>query len=773
MSKKYYIIPLLLCLIFSSSYNVYSQYLLKYKNKQDFDKEQVISIIRRVNDHWQSSNPEPGNVFWHTAVYHTGNMAAYSITHDERYLRCSETWAEKNEWEGAKSNDKDAWKYTYGETDDYVLFGDLQVCFQTYIDLYNLQPDERKIARAREVMEYQMSTPNNDYWWWADGLYMVMPVMTKLYKVTGNKLYSDKLYEYFSYSKALMYDNEAGLFYRDAKYVFPKHKTKNGKKDFWSRGNGWVFAGLAKVLQDLPENDLHRNEYIQVFTSMAKALKQSQQAEGYWTRSILDADFAPGYETSGTAFFTYAFLWGINNGILDKVEYSGTVSAAWKYLVNIALQSDGAVGYVQPIGERADQNSHIDERSTADFGVGAFLLAAVEMAHYLETEQSNNDRVYWVNLAYKMAAPVLENMSKGKLSENMQLELSPAWDGRDKRVSYMECFGRLMDGIAPWLALPDDDSNEGQMRKQLREWALVSYANAVNPNSPDYLLWRKEGQPLVDAAYIASSFLRAPKQLWDPLDSLTKQRYVTEFKQLRRIDPPYTNWLLFSATIETFLLSIDAQPDMYRIHSAIRKIEEWYVGDGWYSDGEHFVFNYYNSYVIHPMFVQVLKTLADKNGHSADFVLKQYETALKRMQRFSVILERFISPEGSFPVFGRSMTYRLGVFQPLALLAWNENLPEELPEGQVRAALTAVMKRMFEQEGNFNDKGFLQLGFAGHQTNLADSYTDNGSLYLTSEVFLPLGLPADHSFWTSSPQDWTSKKAWSGKDFPKDHAIGY
>lgn len=389
--------------------------------------------------------------------------------------------------------------------------------------------------------------------------------------------------------------------------------------------------------------------------------------------------------------------------------------------------------------------------------------------------QNDSDRKYWTDLAYKIAAPVLENMSKGELSENMQLELSPTWDGRDKRVSYMEAFGRLMDGIAPWLSLPDDDTEEGRRRKQLREWALKSYTHAVNPDSPDYLLWRNEGQPLVDAAYIASSFLRAPTQLWEPLDSLTKQRYIAEFQQLRRIDPPYTNWLLFSATVETFLLSVDAQYDMYRIHSAIRKIEEWYVGDGWYSDGEHFAFDYYNSFVIQPMYVLTLKTLANKKLHMRDraagFSQKQYETALKRMQRFGIILERFISPEGSFPVFGRSMTYRLGVFQPLSLLAWKENLPDELPEGQVRAALTAVMKRMFSINGNFNEKGFLQLGFAGHQPNLADWYTNNGSLYLTSEVFLPLGLPANHSFWTSPAQDWTNKKAWNGADFPKDHAI--
>jgi hypothetical protein len=382
--------------------------------------------------------------------------------------------------------------------------------------------------------------------------------------------------------------------------------------------------------------------------------------------------------------------------------------------------------------------------------------------------QTVNDRQYWTDLAYKIAAPALSNMSRGELSKNMQLELSPAWDGRDKRVSYMEAFGRLMDGIAPWLALPDDDTAEGKQRKQLREWALKSYAHAVDPGSPDYLLWRNEGQPLVDAAFLASSFLRAPGQLWEPLDSLTKQRYIVEFQQLRRIDTPYNNWLLFSATVETFLFLINAQYDIYRIHSAIRKIEEWYAGDGWYADGEHFAFDYYNSYVIQPMYVQVLSIMANKNRLSTD---KTLAVARKRMQRFGIILERMISPEGAFPVFGRSMTYRLGVFQPLALMAWNENLPAELPEGQVRAALTCVMKRMFAVEGNFNEKGFLQLGFAGHQPQLADSYTNNGSLYLTSEIFLPLGLPDNHPFWTSPAQEWTAKKAWNGNDFPKDHAI--
>lgn len=402
-------------------------------------------------------------------------------------------------------------------------------------------------------------------------------------------------------------------------------------------------------------------------------------------------------------------------------------------------------------------------RSTLFFH--AFILS---LTVYTINAQTISDRRYSADLAYKISEPVLRNMAKGELSKNMQVEVSPTWDGRDKRVTYMEAFGRLMAGIAPWLALPDDNTTEGKQRKQLRDWALQSYTHAVNPNSPDYLLWRKEGQPLVDAAFIAESFIRAPKALWEPLDSLTKKRYIDEFTQLRRVNPPYTNWLLFSATIEAFLMSVDAPYDAYRISSALHKIEEWYVGDGWYSDGEHFAFDYYNSFVIQPMYVETLEICVSKNRLANQ---KQLDTAIKRIQRHAGILERLISPEGTFPAIGRSMTYRMGVFHALAHVAWKEQLSEEFSEGQVRCAMTAVMKRMFSAQGNFNEKGFLTLGFAGHQPNLADWYTNNGSLYLTSLTFLPLGLPANHSFWTSPPEDWTAKKAWSGQDFPKDHAI--
>lgn len=399
------------------------------------------------------------------------------------------------------------------------------------------------------------------------------------------------------------------------------------------------------------------------------------------------------------------------------------------------------------------------------------LLVPLNVSAKKKTEKVKSDRELWAGVLYQMAAPVLSNMSEGKLQENMLVELSPTWDGRDKRVTYMECFGRLMAGLAPWLSLPDDDTAEGIQRKQLREWALKSYAQSVDPESKDYLLWRKEGQPLVDAAYIAESFLRGYDVLWVPLDDLTKQRYIAEFQQLRRVDPPYTNWLLFSSTVECFLKKAGAQTDYYRITSALRKVDEWYVGDGWYSDGEDFAFDYYNSFVIHPMYVECLEVMTN-GGKQNIWNVKggNFPNALKRMQRFGMILERFVSPEGTFPVFGRSITYRTGVLQPLALLSLRGWLPKELPAGQVRAAMTAVIQRMFGDNRNFNAEGYLTLGFNGSQPNISDWYTNNGSLYLASLAFLPLGLPADAPFWTDAPQLWTSKKAWGGEDFPKDHA---
>ena len=382
------------------------------------------------------------------------------------------------------------------------------------------------------------------------------------------------------------------------------------------------------------------------------------------------------------------------------------------------------------------------------------------------------DRDYWVGQAYKMARPVLENMAHGKLQQNMLTEFSPSFDNRNRKVVFMETFGRLMAGIAPWLALPDDGSDEAKQRKQLRDWALASYRNAVDPSSPDYLCWGVSDQNLVDAAYIAESFLRAYDTLWQPLDSLTKRRYFQEFQRLRRIDPPYTNWLLFASTIESFLAKAGGGCDNFRVNMACRKVEEWYVGDGWYADGPAFAFDYYSSYVFHAMYLETLQAMIDAKVNTRIDYNKYFDRALKRAQKYAIILERFISPEGTFPVIGRSTPYRLAAMQPLALLAWYQKMPKELSNGQVRAALTQVMHRMFDHQNNYNQKGFLTIGFCGSQPETADWYTNNGSLYMTSLSFMPLGLPANHPFWTDAPQPWTQVKAWNGKPFPKDHRWG-
>ena len=403
-------------------------------------------------------------------------------------------------------------------------------------------------------------------------------------------------------------------------------------------------------------------------------------------------------------------------------------------------------------------------------------LTAVEAKKMKKAVQT--DREYWCEQAWKMAQPVLENMAKGELQKNMKTEFSPSFDNRNRKVVYMETFGRLMAGIAPWLSLPDSvlgsspaDKKELEMRRQLREWALAAYKNSVDPESPDYLVWGAAGQNLVDAAYIAESFIRAYDALWVPLDQTTKDRYIKEFKKLRSIEPPYTNWFLFSSTIESFIAKAVGlrEYDDFRVMMTIRKVEEWYVGDGWYADGPVFAFDYYSSYVFHAMYLETLQNMIDAKANTRLEYRKYYDRALKRAQKFAIILERFISPEGTFPVIGRSTPYRLAAMQPLALMAWYQKLPQDLTNGQVRAALTQVMHRMFDQQQNYNDGGYLTIGFCGHQPETADWYTNNGSLYMTSLAFMPLGLPATHPFWPDAAAPWTPVKAWGGKPFPKDH----
>ena len=348
-------------------------------------EEEVINVINKVNNYWQNNNSPKVISFWDNAAYHTGNMEAYFLTKNKAFLDYSLEWAEHNNWMGATEPDPNKWLYkTYGESMEYVLFGDWQVCFQTYIDLYNISPEEKKICRAKEVMSYEAKSKDTDYWWWCDALYMVMPVMTKMYKLTNDEIYLEKLYNNVLYSDSIMLDKETGLYFRDAKYIYPEHKTSNGLKDFWARGDGWVLAGLAKVLADMPKNYKYFSFFLKKFVKLAKAVAGLQQEGGYWTRSMMDPDHAPGPETSGTAFFTYGILWGVNNGYLDKNEFRSVIDKAWRYLTQTAMQKDGKIGYVQPMGEKAIPGQIVDANSQANFGVGAFLLASCEYYRYIK-----------------------------------------------------------------------------------------------------------------------------------------------------------------------------------------------------------------------------------------------------------------------------------------------------------------------------------------------------------------------------------------------------
>ena len=383
----------------------------------------------------------------------------------------------------------------------------------------------------------------------------------------------------------------------------------------------------------------------------------------------------------------------------------------------------------------------------------------------------SNEREYWINLLMKISEPILSNMSKGELKKNFIVEYSPTWDQRNGDVAYMEAFGRLIAGVAPFAALADGNEKEEKTRALLRTQIQHSLIHAVDPSSPDYLYWGNANsrQPLVDAAYIAQALMTAPEALWHPLPETTKKQLIKEFKGLRQIIPFNNNWVLFAAMVESFLLLIDEEVDFQRINNGIDTIQKWYVGDGWYSDGDRFHFDHYNGYVIHPMLVEVLKISANKGKRSKE----EFDTAYKRMQRYGWFQERYISPEGYYPIIGRSSTYRAGAFQPLCKLALDEKLPEGITPAQVRCGLSAVLKNLFVPT-TFTKKGFLTLGLVGDkQNNLADYYSNTGSMYITSLVFLPLGLSNENNFWKAPDEKWTQKKAWSGDVFPKDYAVNY
>ena len=384
--------------------------------------------------------------------------------------------------------------------------------------------------------------------------------------------------------------------------------------------------------------------------------------------------------------------------------------------------------------------------------------------------KKSKDREYWVKTMIKIIDPLYTNLSQNTLRKNMPVE---TFDGLNngntrKNVTHLEALGRSFDGISAWLNLPPDDTEEGQLRAKYTNLVVKSIANAVNPESPDYMRFDGPGgQPLVDAAFFAQGLLRSKDQIWPKLDKVTQERIIKELKASRRIKASESNWLMFSATIEAALLEFTGECDLKPIHYALKRHKEWYKGDGWYGDGRNFHLDYYNSYVIQPMLIDVLAVMKEHKVEGADF----YDVQLQRLIRYADQQEKMISPEGTYPVLGRSMGYRFGAFQVLAQVSWMKLLPEHIKPAQVRCALTKVMKRQLAK-GTFDKDGWLNLGFCGHQPEIADRYVSTGSNYLCTFIFLPLGLQADDEFWTAKPEKWSSVKIWSGsRDIKKDGSI--
>ncbi|GLB51267.1 hypothetical protein NBRC110019_03060 [Neptunitalea chrysea] len=394
---------------------------------------------------------------------------------------------------------------------------------------------------------------------------------------------------------------------------------------------------------------------------------------------------------------------------------------------------------------------------------------------YAQEITSSNKRNELLQDLLKICAPVLNNLAEDNLRKNMPVEKADHPYGGREEVIHLEAVGRTLAGIAPWLELGPDNTSEGKLRKKYSTLAVKGITNAVNPEANDYLNFSGEGQPLVDAAFFAEALIRAPHSLWDNLDEITQARVLTELKKTRKTSPPYMNWLLFSAMIEAAIFKFGGEADLVRIEYALMKHDEWYLGDGVYGDGPNFHWDYYNSYVIQPMILDILSVLkqeelALQNYRYKDKFITNSYVFLERAQRYAEVQERLIAPDGTYPPIGRSLAYRFGVFQSLSQIALLEKLPETIKPAQVREALYTVITNQLKPADTFDNDGWLTIGFYGHQRSIAEPYITTGSLYLCTTAFLVLGLPENAPFWKEKAEDWTQKKIWTGGKATIDHA---
>lgn len=379
-----------------------------------------------------------------------------------------------------------------------------------------------------------------------------------------------------------------------------------------------------------------------------------------------------------------------------------------------------------------------------------------------------DDRQYWLGQMDRIIRPVLRSLAHDSLRVNMPTTVSIHTDNAAQRrqVAYVEVLGRVLSGIAPWLQLEGGSGEEAVLRAQYREWAIQGISNALDSSKKDFMRFDMGGQQLVDASFVALAFIRAP-WLWEHLDALTRQRLVASIQITRRFKPVFSNWLLFSALNEMFLARFGYEWDPMRVDYAMQQMEQWYVGDGMYTDGTHYAFDYYNSFVIHPYLAAISAILSTKTNDYNGMIARIY----KRNERYAIIQERLINGDGTYPATGRSLIYRGAAFHHLADMAWRRKLPASLSPASVRCALTAVIRKTLESTSTFTDSGWLTIGLYGAQPGIADAYNNSGSPYLCSSIFLPLGLADTDDFWTKPAEQWSAQKIWSGQDFPNDHSV--
>jgi hypothetical protein len=403
-------------------------------------------------------------------------------------------------------------------------------------------------------------------------------------------------------------------------------------------------------------------------------------------------------------------------------------------------------------------------------GAAGALGALKPSGRQLNAEPSvrpEEEREQWVSIAKKVADPVLRALAEDKLKKKMPIEVrTPNLLATRKSFAHLEAFGRLLSGIASWLTLPAEQTAEGRLRSEYSQLVQQSLSNAVNPTAKDYMNFSEGSQPLVDASFLALGLLRNPR-IWERSDEKTKSNLISALRRTQSIKPYFNNWLLFSALIEAFFLSIGEKYDKMRIDYALRQHEQWYKGDGIYGDGPEFHWDFYNSFVIQPYLRAILPVVSAVDKSYAPLQEKFDKIA----SRYAVIQERLIAPDGTYPAVGRSIAYRCGAFHHLANEALLKRLPSEISPSQVRCALGAVINRTLSHEANFDVNGWLALGLSGHQPGLAEDYISTGSLYLCSAAFLPLGLPAQDEFWTSPPVPWTGKRIWNNQDMSADKAL--